>query len=771
MGVEIKIDRTYSGGVSVAQKTVSLLTFALLSLVLTLTGCGAGSGGSGGGPTPTVTITATPTTVNAGQTVTLSWTSTNATSLAIDNNVGAVTGPNGTKDVTPTATTTYTITATNGSKSATAAVTVTVNAAPQPATATISVTPTIIAASQTYAVTWSSTNAKSVTITPTINGEDPTTTALSGTSTQVGAHTTTYTINATGTDGSTATASATVTVVATTLTASAPKIRIGQSVTLNWTAESATTVSLDNNIGALTGTSGSKTVSPTQTTTYTLTATNGAVTSTSQVTVEVDTSLAVTLTATPQSVPAGGSTTLQWTSTNAVSLSIDNGIGAVTPPSGQTSVPVNQTTTYTITATDATGGTNTASVTVTVVAAGLANIKHIIFMVQENRSFDNYFSKINDYRATKGLSTDVNVADNTVVLPTYTGGTASPFHQRTMRTENLSPSWDESHYDLHKQADGTYKMDRFMLTTHSVAQKYDNDGLRAIGYYDQTDLPYYYELASQYAMSDSFHSAVLANSQPNRLYLFGATTQGRIKPDPGGHPAWPIPTIFGALQSAGIKWGYYYQDNIFLAGFQDWSDPAISSKTYPVQQYLNILASPTADQDLPQVVFIEESSSTGLDEHPDNNIQQGAADVKTFIDALQNSSAWGSSVFILTYDEGGGLYDHVPPFKVVAPDSYAPMLTSTNQPGDFTDSGFRVPFIMVSPWVKPGFVSHVNRETTSILKLIETRFGIAPLTLRDAAADDLTEFFDFVNPPRLAIPPLPAQPTNGIDDMTIEAKP
>jgi phospholipase C len=171
------------------------------------------------------------------------------------------------------------------------------------------------------------------------------------------------------------------------------------------------------------------------------------------------------------------------------------------------------------------------------------------------------------------------------------------------------------------------------------------------------------------------------------------------------------------------------------------------------------------------VVFIEQSSSTGLDEHPDNNIQQGAADVQQIIDALQKSSAWGSSVFILTYDEGGGLYDHVPPFKVVAPDDYAPMLTSTNQPGDFTDSGFRIPFIMVSPWVKPNFVSHVNRETTSILKLIETRFNLPSLTRRDQAADDLTEFFDFVNPPRLAIPKLPVQPTNGIDDQKIEAIP
>jgi phospholipase C len=310
-----------------------------------------------------------------------------------------------------------------------------------------------------------------------------------------------------------------------------------------------------------------------------------------------------------------------------------------------------------------------------------------------------------------------------------------------------------------------------MLTTHSVAQQFDNAGLRAIGYYDQTDLPYYYELASQYAMSDSFHSAILANTPPNRMYLFGATTQGRTYPDPSGHPQWNIPTIFSSLQNASVKWAYYYQDDMFLPEFEDWNNDAIRSKTFPIQKFLDILASPTADQDLPQVIFIERSSSTGFDEHPDNNIQKGAAVVKSFIDALQNSSAWGSSVFILTYDEGGGTYDHVPPFKVTAPDDYAPILSPTNQPGDFTDSGFRVPFIIVSPWVKPGFVSHVNRETTSILKFIETRFSLPPLTRRDAAADDMTEFFDFTSAPRLALPALPAQPTNGTCDFTIEAKP
>src|SRR5215472_3063880 len=146
------------------------------------------------------------------------------------------------------------------------------------------------------------------------------------------------------------------------------------------------------------------------------------------------------------------------------------------------------------------------------------------------------------------------------------------------------------------------------------------------------------------------------------------------------------------------------------------------------------------------------------------------------INALIKSTAWPDSVFILTYDEGGGLYDHVPPIKVPAPDNVPPQTQNvpfTVLPGDFTDSGFRVPFVMVSPWVKPNYVSHVNTDTTSILKLIEARFHLSPLTGRDgsAAISDLTDFFDFSTPHLLTPPPLPAQPTNGTCDKTKESGP
>ncbi len=438
-------------------------------------------------------------------------------------------------------------------------------------------------------------------------------------------------------------------------------------------------------------------------------------------------------------------------------------------------------TTYTITAADGQGNTTTAAATVSVVVnGGLQGIKHIIVMLQENRSFDSYFAQLGNYVTTKhpeiaGYSINAGYDPN-IVLPLITSGdTGHLFHEPTVRTENLTPSWDESHFDIDQQKDGSFKMDNFARTTHSVPHAFDNDGLRALGFYDSTDLPYYYELAAQFATSDSFHSPLLANTQPNREFMFCATSQGRIFPSPGGHAPWTCPTIFSELQNAGVNWIYYNKDGIFLANFADYvNNPAIQGRAnHNISQFFTTLASPTADQDLPSFVWIDSGSGgSGLDEHPDNNIQQGAAFVKTIIDALMKSPAWADSIFILAYDEGGGLYDHVPPFTVVAPDNNPPQLGPSDLPGDFTLSGIRVPMIVISPFVKPHFVSHVNRDSTSILKLIETRFNLPALTARDAAGDDMTEFFDFINPPFwLTPPPLPAQPTNGLDDPKQEAPP
>lgn len=755
----------------------------LVLMCIALVGCGSingGGGGGGGNPTPqaVIAIDVQPANIVQGQTATISWQVTKANTFSISPSVlpaGQTYPMTGSAQVSPSQTTTYTATAVDANGlNTTTTVTVTVAAAGSTPTISLSITPAVVASGQAATITWQSANATSVAITPSILGDDQSSVALSGSAQIVPTANATYTATANGAGGAKATATASVSIMTVALNATPTTVSAGQSATLSWNSANAASLSIDQGIGAVSGPSGSITVDPAATTTYTITATNGTATATAQVTVNAP--LSVSLTASPANITSGQQAVLSWKSRGASTLSIDNGIGTVAAPVGNMSVSPTQTTTYTLTGTDSGGHTTTAATTVTVSTggSGLQTIKHIIFMLQENRSFDSYFGQLQAYASQKVPGYQINSGyDPNRLMPLISGALAHPFHEPTERTENLTPAWNESHFDVHAQSDGTFKMDQFALTTHSVTHNFDPDGLRAFGFYDQTDLPYYYELATQFATSDAFHSSLLSNTFPNRSYMFCATSQGRIRPDPAGHAPWTCPTIFSSMQNAGVKWAYYYTDGIFLFNFQDWSNPAIQSKTSKMQNLLNVLASPTADQDLASVVFIDSASGkSGLDEHPDNNVQTGSAFVKTIIDALMASPAWHDSVFILGFDEGGGLYDHVPPFTVAAPDATPPNLQPGDLPGDFTLSGFRVPMIVISPWVKPHFVSHTNRELTSILKLIETRFGLTPLTARDAAADDMTEFFDFVDPPTfLTPPPLPAQPTTGVNDPTKEAPP
>jgi phospholipase C len=404
----------------------------------------------------------------------------------------------------------------------------------------------------------------------------------------------------------------------------------------------------------------------------------------------------------------------------------------------------------------------------------LSNLKHIFFMAQENRSFDTYLGRLGQYRVNKGQSSNVNGIPLTWVAKTKDGRSVSPFHQQTVCTDNMTPGWNESHYDV----DGG-KMDRFPFTTAgSIPSSIDPQGTRTMGYYDWTDLPYYYELAYQFGTSDNFFSGVEGPTIPNRMYLFTATSFGHIRSDaPASGSYWSQPTIFDKLDAAGISWRYYYLDSsVYLAQFSTWTrdsgkvhalgSPATS--TSAATGYFKDIQSPST---LPSVIFIERASSTGLDEHPLNNAQKGSAKVKQILDGLMSSPSWGSSAFILTFDEGGGAFDHVPPVALPKPDGIPPMLKSGDISAEFDHSGFRLPVWVVSPWSKPNFVSHTPRDLTSILKLIETRFGLTSLTARDAAADDMTEFFDFSTPHFATPPSLPAQPTTGVCDKTKEKAP
>jgi len=412
-------------------------------------------------------------------------------------------------------------------------------------------------------------------------------------------------------------------------------------------------------------------------------------------------------------------------------------------------------------------GTFTQSIKVTVTAAsqGLSHLKHIIFMAQENRSFDDYFGRLGAYRVSLGLPNNVDGMNLGATLFNVNGQAVHPYHYQTECTDELTPSWDESHLDV----DGG-KMDQFVVTNGEFHSPDDPTGTRAMGYYDQSDLPYYYTAAAQFATSDRFFSPVLANTVPNRMYLFTGTSFGNafpVNPPSGGFTQ---PTIFARLDQAGVSWRYYYQgaeSSAFIEQFSIFKTDF--KKVVPISNWATDVKTPAT---LPSVIFIERGGTIGLDEHPQNDVQKGASDVAGIINALIHSPSWADSAFILTYDEGGGLYDHVPPAREVKPDNIAPKLNPTDQKGQFNQSGFRVPVIVISPWVNPHLVSHTARDYTSILRLIEDTFHVSSLTLRDANADNMMEFFDFSGgPPLLTPPPLPTQPTGGACNDKLEPAP
>jgi phospholipase C len=290
-----------------------------------------------------------------------------------------------------------------------------------------------------------------------------------------------------------------------------------------------------------------------------------------------------------------------------------------------------------------------------------------------------------------------------------------------------------------------------------------------MGYYTSEELLYYHFMASQFAMSDRWFSPMSTNSPVNRLYGFAATSQGYVH-NPSQLSA---KTIFEELQNAGISWKVYYSDKesngnpaTRMNNFWGFTKNHLD-KIVPISQYFTDLKNNT----LPAVAFIETGTLSGRDEHPGTSsssstsgtrIQTGAAYVASIVNALMQSGSWRTSAFILSFDEAGGFYDHVPPTTGLPnPDGIAPKdLTSNDTKADFTRTGFRVPLIVISPFSRMNYVSHTPADHTAILKLIETRFNLSSLTKRDAAQMDMTEFFDFTNIPWLNPPNPPVQRTD-----------
>jgi phospholipase C len=456
---------------------------------------------------------------------------------------------------------------------------------------------------------------------------------------------------------------------------------------------------------------------------------------------------------------------------------------------------------------------------------GINQINHILFLAQENRSFDHYFGYMRAYWKANGYpdqsfdglpqfnpksgipplfgpppmlpTCDPATKHNCVIdsgSPTRTS-----FHLLTQCIENPSPSWNESHNDwdyadpLGNQA---AKNNGFVWTAAYDARAlnyYDKDGRRAMGYYTDADLNYYYFMATNFATSDRWFMPVMTRTAANRYYLDAGTSKGIVYPEgTDGKDSMPIDamTIFQELQSHGLSWKIYVNPTNSPCTGPPYDAACLVTLSYlqylvfgqqiPTMYPNNIgtigVSGSDYDNDvangtLPNVGLIESAGDAGLDEHPSvsdsvpEKMQPGAAYVAGLINELMFSPSWSDSVFILTYDEGGGLYDHVSPQPAVSPDGIKPKdllrgdlcTTSSGPTCDFVYTGYRIPLIVVSPFTKVNYVSHTVADSTAILKLIETRFNLPALTARDAAQPDMTEFFDFGNPPWMTPPSPPAQ--------------
>lgn len=367
--------------------------------------------------------------------------------------------------------------------------------------------------------------------------------------------------------------------------------------------------------------------------------------------------------------------------------------------------------------------------------AAAAKIKHVFVLMQENHTFDNYFGT---FPGADGLPADTRVPAN----PADPGGVSyAPHPINDVRT----PDPDHGADSARVAYDGG-KMDGFVL-----AQTQRNlTGTLPLGYYDQREIPGYWQLARSYALADHFFSSALDSSYANHEFAVAATQfehNGEIPPQ--GFDG--VPTIFDRLQAAGVSWRFYAKNYNPQVTYKNRPASAASDSQLiwiPMLTMSNYVDDPNrmADiQDLSriypalasgQAADVNYIVQSGSSEHPPGNVAAGEQSTLQLIRAIMQSSVWSSSAIILTWDDWGGWYDHVPPPQV---DAYG--------------YGFRVPALMISPYAKRGYVFHGVSDFTSILKFIETLHGLPPLTTRDEKADDLMGAFDFNQAPGAPQPP------------------
>lgn len=335
--------------------------------------------------------------------------------------------------------------------------------------------------------------------------------------------------------------------------------------------------------------------------------------------------------------------------------------------------------------------------------ASSAAIENIVVVLQENHTFDNYFGSYPGADGTAGKA---------ICIPDAPGSSncISPFHDSSLTPVDMNHNWKSARSDY-----DAGMMDGFV---------YSEGNRETMGYYDSGDLPRYWKAAGQYVLCDRYFTSVMSESAPNHLYLVAGTSGGLV--DDRVPRTLEFPPVFEQLDAKGVSWKVYgftkwYESFKYIQGL-----PSRSSHFAQAAEFVQDVETGT----LAQVSWM--IGAPGGDEHPPKNIQAGQNSVADdIVNAVGSSKYWDLAAIFVTWDDYGGFYDHVAPPQV-----------------DKMGYGFRVPCLVISPYARLGLVDSTVYDHTSILKFIEDRYDLKPLSSRDAAADNMAAAFDFTQAPR-----------------------
>jgi phospholipase C len=262
--------------------------------------------------------------------------------------------------------------------------------------------------------------------------------------------------------------------------------------------------------------------------------------------------------------------------------------------------------------------------------------------------------------------------------------------------------------------------------------------LYSIGFYTQADLAFLGAAAPAWTACDNYFAAIMGPTYSNRIYQHAAETD---RFDDSLLPISTLPTIWDRLAGHSLSARYYFSDFPFLALW--------GTKYIPISRPIADFFADAASGSLPSVCFVEprfigEQQGLSGDDHPHADIRNGEAFLDSVYQAITASPNWPNTVMVINFDEWGGFFDHVAPETAPVPPADAAL-------GSDGLRGFRVPALIISPWSPRGAVTHRLYDHTSVLKMIEWRWSLRPLTVRDSTANNLAEALDFTRK-KLAAP-------------------